>query len=45
MEVQEQALILVVDDDPLFFDSMKSLITRMGHHICGAGSLSEAHAV
>ena len=44
MEVQEQALVLVVDDDPLFFESMRSLITRMGHHFCGASSLSEAHA-
>ncbi|BCS94788.1 Fis family transcriptional regulator [Desulfoluna limicola] len=43
MEVQKQALVLVVDDDQLFFESMKSLITRMGHQACGAGSLSEAH--
>ncbi|SCY61199.1 sigma-54-dependent transcriptional regulator [Desulfoluna spongiiphila] len=44
MDVQEQALILVVDDDHLFFESMKSLITRMGHRTLGAGCLAEAHA-
>lgn len=44
MDVQEQALILVVDDDHLFFESMQSLITRMGHRAIEAGSLADAHA-
>ncbi|MCG8472031.1 MAG: sigma-54 dependent transcriptional regulator [Desulfobacterales bacterium] len=42
MSILEQAVILVIDDDELFRESMESLISRMGHRFYGTGSIEEA---